>query len=275
LWAFNSNTLAESSDQTYVDGEYDVVANALEAKKDIPSVAADYINEDAKVTVKDGELELTVTVPKNDQFELYEMYKNGEEQIKTEDDDNIYYSFKLTEEDVENEMINIVTSYEVPFMNFVHENVDFRFQITGLDDIPVKDNEEIEDEEDSDSGDENESTDEEQGNDEDEGTDEEQGADEDEGTDEEQGADEDEGRDEEQGADEVEDTDEEQGADENEGKDEEQGADEDEGTDEEQGADEDEGTDEEQGADEDEGTDEEQGADEDEGTDEEQGADED
>src|SRR5699024_3518327 len=219
LWAFNSNTLAESSDQTYVDGEYDVVANALEAKKDIPSVAADYINEDAKVTVKDGELELTVTVPKNDQFELYEMYKNGEEQIKTEDDDNIYYSFKLTEEDVENEMINIVTSYEVPFMNFVHENVDFRFQITGLDDIPVKDNEEIEDEEDSDSGDENESTDEEQGNDEDEGTDEEQGADEDEGTDEEQGADEDEGTDEEQGADKDEGTDKGQGTDENKGND--------------------------------------------------------
>src|SRR5699024_4853686 len=251
LWAFNSNTLAESSDQTYVDGEYDVVANALEAKKDIPSVAADYINEDAKVTVKDGELELTVTVPKNDQFELYEMYKNGEEQIKTEDDDNIYYSFKLTEEDVENEMINIVTSYEVPFMNFVHENVDFRFQITGLDDIPVKDNEEIEDEEDSDSGDENESTDEEQGNE--EGTDEEQGKDE--GKDEEQGAEEDEGIDEEQGADEDEGTDEEQGAEEDEGTDEEQGADEDEGTDEEQGADKDEGTDKGQGTDENKGND--------------------
>src|SRR5699024_1467604 len=194
-------------------------------------------------------------------------YKNGEEQIKTEDDDNIYYSFKLTEEDVENEMINIVTSYEVPFMNFVHENVDFRFQITGLDDIPVKDNEEIEDEEDSDSGDENESTDEEQGNDEDEGTDEEQGADEDEGTDEEQGADEDEGTDEEQGAEEDEGTDEEQGADEEEGTDEEQGEEEDEGTDEEQGADEDEGTDEEQGADKDEGTDKGQGTDENKGND--------
>src|SRR5699024_2619360 len=178
-------------------------------------------------------------------------YKNGEEQIKTEDDDNIYYSFKLTEEDVENEMINIVTSYEVPFMNFVHENVDFRFQITGLDDIPVKDNEEIEDEEDSDSGDENESTDEEQGNDEDEGTDEEQGADE--GTDEEQGADED--KDEEQDEDEDESTDEEQGADEDEGTDEEQGADEDEGTDEEQGADKDEGTDKGQGTDENKGND--------------------
>src|SRR5699024_10289860 len=243
LWAFNSNTLAESSDQTYVDGEYDVVANALEAKKDIPSVAADYINEDAKVTVKDGELELTVTVPKNDQFELYEMYKNGEEQIKTEDDDNIYYSFKLAEDNVENEMINVVTSYEVPFMNFVHENVDFRFQITGLDNIPVKDSEETEDDEDSDSGDENESTDEEQGNDEDEGTDEEQGADEDEGTDEEQGNDEDEGTDEEQGADEDEGTDEEQGADEDEGTDEEQGADKDEGTDKGQGTDENKGND--------------------------------
>src|SRR5699024_11793709 len=107
IWAFNSNSFAESSNKTYVDGEYDVTANALEAKKDTPSVAADYINEDAKVTVKDGELELTVTVPKNDQFELYEMYKNGEEQIKTEDDDNIYYRYNLNDEDVENDMIHV------------------------------------------------------------------------------------------------------------------------------------------------------------------------
>lgn len=127
--------IGKSFAASFVDGEYDMTANALHANKDEPSVAADYINEGAKVIVNGGEVELQITVPKSEEFSMYSLKKQGASEKKSEDDSNLYYKFNLDENDINSTIINVVTSYEVPSMDFVHENVDFRFQINGLDKI--------------------------------------------------------------------------------------------------------------------------------------------
>ncbi|HLR23029.1 MAG TPA: NEAT domain-containing protein [Pseudogracilibacillus sp.] len=125
----------KTSASSYEDGTYNITANALHIDKDEPSVAADYINEAAEVIVENGEMNLQVTVPKSEEFSLYSLKKQGDAETKEEDDNNLYYSFSLTEQDKENAMINVITSYEVPSMDLVHEDVEFRFQLEGLDKI--------------------------------------------------------------------------------------------------------------------------------------------
>src|SRR5699024_5032714 len=58
----------KTSASSYEDGTYNITANALHIDKDEPSVAADYINEAAEVIVENGEMNLQVTVPKNEDF---------------------------------------------------------------------------------------------------------------------------------------------------------------------------------------------------------------
>lgn len=156
--------IGKSFAASYVDGEYDVSVNALHSDKDESSVAADYINEGAKVIVKGGEAELKVTVPKDEEFSLYSLKKQEASEKQEEDDNNLYYYFSLDEADIDNAMINVVTSYEVPSMEFVHENVEFRFQITGLDNIDTESGSEGEVQEQDDSSDSGEKSDDKEDN---------------------------------------------------------------------------------------------------------------
>ena len=156
--------IGKSFAASYVDGEYDVSVNALHADKDEASVAADYINEGAKVIVNEGEAELKITVPKDEEFSLYSLKKQGASEKQEEDDNNLYYYFSLDEADIDNAMIHVVTSYEVPSMDFDHENVDFRFQITGLDNIDKESGSEEERQEQDDSGDSGEKSDDKEDN---------------------------------------------------------------------------------------------------------------
>src|SRR5699024_2677694 len=137
MLTMNHNVLTEAATIDYEDGTYDIIAKALHEDKDEPSTAADYINEEAEVIIKNGKLDLKITVPKNDQFSIYALHKQGDEQTKEEDEDNLYYFFHLDEQNIEEAIINVVASYEVPDMDFTHEDVNFRFQLEGLDDLPV------------------------------------------------------------------------------------------------------------------------------------------
>src|SRR5699024_4701685 len=113
--------------------EYEIIIKALHADKDEPSAAADYINEKATVSVKDGKYILTITVPKDDQFSLYGMQIDGATETKEKDENNIYFIFELDEL---KEMLYEHTQYEVTAFNLDHD-VDFRIQIVeGLDQIP-------------------------------------------------------------------------------------------------------------------------------------------
>src|SRR5699024_11397240 len=71
----------------------------------------------------------------NQNLLLFPTRRSSDLEAKEEDDNNLYYSFSLTEQDKENAMINVITSYEVPSMDLVHEDVEFRFQLEGLDKI--------------------------------------------------------------------------------------------------------------------------------------------
>src|SRR5699024_1538089 len=137
MLTMNHNVLTEAATIDYEDGTYDIIAKALHEDKDEPSTAADYINEEAEVIIKNGELDLKITVPKNDQFSIYVLHKQGDEQTKVEDEDNLYYFFHLDEQNIEEAIINVVASYEVPDMDFTHEDVNFRFQLEELDDLTV------------------------------------------------------------------------------------------------------------------------------------------
>src|SRR5699024_1028880 len=72
---------------------------------------------------------------KSKEFSLNSLKKQDEAEKKEEDDNNIYYIFSLTVKEKENAMINVITYYEIPSMDLVHEDVEFRFQLEGLDKI--------------------------------------------------------------------------------------------------------------------------------------------
>lgn len=136
LALFFTSPVNNASAAAHEDGEYNITAEALHADKDEASVAADYINEDATLEVADGQYTLSITVPKakegEPEFTLYGMQIDGADDSKDEDDDNIYYTFQMDDID---EILNAHTQYEVPDFDLDHD-VDFRFQLNGLDDIP-------------------------------------------------------------------------------------------------------------------------------------------
>ena len=117
------------------DGKYDITAKAMHATDDKASGAAGFLNEDAKLTIKDGKAELTVGVPHKDGSSIDGIQVEGVE-AEVKKTDNVYYhTFKLSS--LNAELISQI-QYSVPDYNMYEENEPFRFILEGLDDLPVK-----------------------------------------------------------------------------------------------------------------------------------------
>lgn len=129
---FSGAVLAEEA-VVYEDGEYGVIAKAINAETGEKSGAAGFLKEEAALTIKDGKATLTITVPHNEMAEITGLQVEGKEPAVTEGDDADYLAFSLIELKKE---LNAQVQYEVPSIGLVHD-VPFKFVLEGLDQIPV------------------------------------------------------------------------------------------------------------------------------------------
>ena len=123
------------------DGEYDIQASALHATNDEESAAQGFLNKDAKITINGDRAELTITAPNNDMMNFGYLEIEGDRAETIETEDTLSFTFELDEL---KEILQAKTSYEVPAIGLVHEDVGLRFQLDGLDEIPEIEEEEEE-----------------------------------------------------------------------------------------------------------------------------------
>lgn len=124
------------------DGEYEITANALKKNTNESSTAAQYMDDKAILKIDNNNVELTLFIPKNDAMEFKKLELDGIEPSIKDSGDSHAYTFKLK---TLVSKIPAVTTYEVPFIGLVHENVKMDFELIGLDDLPIKADEPKED----------------------------------------------------------------------------------------------------------------------------------
>lgn len=126
-----------AEDKTYddiKDGTHNIKAKATHADKDEASGAAGFLNEEAKLTIKDGKSQLVISVPHNDMASIEGIQIEGKEATVEEKDNYTNHTFNLSSLKKE---LNSKVQYAVPSLGMEHD-VAFRFILEGLDELPVK-----------------------------------------------------------------------------------------------------------------------------------------
>ncbi len=135
---------AEKSYDNIKDGEYKIKVYAKQDGKSEASVAADYMSDDATLTVKNGETKLTLFIPDNPAMNFNKLEVAGVEPAitpgKLDTEEGNFYTYNVS---MLQSILKAVTSYEVPMINLVHENVKLDFHLDGLDELPVKEKEPV------------------------------------------------------------------------------------------------------------------------------------
>lgn len=139
LPVFGSAVLAEE-EVVYEDGEYEIIAKALNASDGSESGAAGFLHEEAILSINNGEITLTIAAPITEGAEIAGLQIEGIESNVTTDNDNQYFSFKLT---TLTENLDAQVQYQVPAFNIDHD-VPLKFALEGLSDIPVVEEDEQE-----------------------------------------------------------------------------------------------------------------------------------
>lgn len=117
------------------DGTHNITAKAMNADKDDASGAARFLNEEAKLIIKDGKSQLVISVPHNDMASIEGIQIEGKEATIEEKDDHTIHTFNLSSLKKE---LNSQVQYAVPAIGLEHD-VAFRFILEGLDELPKKD----------------------------------------------------------------------------------------------------------------------------------------
>src|SRR5699024_9983525 len=130
---------ASAEDNGYddiADGTYDITAKAMDANEDKESAAAGFINEEAKLSIKDGNAELKISIPLTDGVEMEGIQIEDIKPTVEEEDGVEYFTYQLDNLETE---LNSQVQYKVDMgpLQFDHD-VPFRFILEGLDDLPVK-----------------------------------------------------------------------------------------------------------------------------------------
>src|SRR5690625_4571168 len=128
---FSSAVLAETVEYEIKDGEYDVTAKAINKDTGEKSGAAPFINENAMLSIQDGEIELTLTIPHHDLAEINGLQIEDIEPKVEENDNAMYKTYKLNSLKSE---LDAQVQYEVPSIDMNHD-VPFKFVLEGLDKI--------------------------------------------------------------------------------------------------------------------------------------------
>ncbi len=116
------------------DGTHDIKVKALKKNTNEPSTAADYMDEDATLKISNGQAELTLFIPKNDAMIFKKLELDGIIPSVEDTGDSNAYTYKLK---TVVSKIPAVTTYEVPLIGLIHENVELDFELVGLDELPV------------------------------------------------------------------------------------------------------------------------------------------
>src|SRR5690625_2039351 len=93
------------------------------------------MKEEATLKINNGQAELTLFIPKNDDMDFKKLELNGIKPSIQDTGESNAYTYKLK---TLVGKIPAVTTYEVPFLGFVHENLDLDFELVGLDKPPKK-----------------------------------------------------------------------------------------------------------------------------------------
>ncbi len=142
LLAFNVQLLGDPSayaaTTTYddiADGEYKITAKALHADKDEASGAAGFISEDAKLTITEENVALTITIIDSDMASIEGLQIEGVE--PTKDGNQWTYTLHSLQPTLKAQV-----QYEVPMLNMKHD-VPFRFALEDLDQLPKQQEPEV------------------------------------------------------------------------------------------------------------------------------------
>jgi len=147
-----STALAETESYDLEDGGYEIDLESLHANEDEESGAAGFIGDKASLSIEDGNIELTVTIPHNDMAEITGLQVEGSDPTVEKGDEADYYTYQL--DDLATYLSGQV-QYEVP--DVIEGDEPFRFHLKGLDKLPVKeDNDEPSEPEDEENNLENE-----------------------------------------------------------------------------------------------------------------------
>lgn len=111
------------------DGTYNITAKAMHETKEEPSAAAQFINEEAKLIVKNNNVKLQITVPESDMASIDGIQVEKKEAKINKKGKETKYTFNLDEIKTE---LDSKVQYSVPSLNMEHD-VPFRFI---LEDIP-------------------------------------------------------------------------------------------------------------------------------------------
>src|SRR5699024_2675206 len=87
---------ASAEDNGYddiADGTYDIKAKAIDANEDKESAAARFINEEAKLYIKDGNAELKISIPLNDGEEMEGIHIEDIKPTVEEEDGIEYFTY--------------------------------------------------------------------------------------------------------------------------------------------------------------------------------------
>lgn len=169
LSMFGNTAFADASHDNIADGEYEIGIEALEKGKDKTSIADDFLH-DATLTIEDGNPSLTIGVGAGGgdfgdfDFTIEWVTVEGNEPVNaSEQGDLTYYTFELDNLDT---VVPAGMKYVVPGFPGLEDGheVDFDIKISGLDDLPEKDEEKEDPEEDPNGDDEAEDPEGDEGN---------------------------------------------------------------------------------------------------------------
>lgn len=130
----DQTVFADTQSLDVEDGEYTIDVESLHAEKDEKSGAANFIGQQATLTVQEGKIALTITIPNNEMAEITGLQVKGKEPKIEKDDKAKYFTYELDELTT---YIDAKVQYEVPSMGMKGDE-PFRFHLKGLDDLPVK-----------------------------------------------------------------------------------------------------------------------------------------
>src|SRR5690625_3997342 len=89
--------LASNDGYNIQDGEYEIIAKAIHSSTGERSLAADFIDEEAKLIVENGEIYFTITIPHNDFAIISGVQIEDIEPTVVEDAEAKYKTFHLPE----------------------------------------------------------------------------------------------------------------------------------------------------------------------------------
>lgn len=126
------------------DGTYELDLKALKIDSDEESAAAGFLNKKAEIIIDGDRARVKISAPNSDMMKFNYIDIEGKRADVEETDEDLIFTVELDEL---KEILYAETSYEVPALGLVHDGVELRFQLEGLDDIPEKEEEkeEIED----------------------------------------------------------------------------------------------------------------------------------